>query len=181
VYQAYNTHMEYEDKTVENLENLTQEELDALEAKQNAEIEEEEEEAEPTIDYKAKAEAAERRAATLQRLLNKKGGKTINKTNTVDYSQDILEIKQNLRIDSFAEENGLTKAQARKVFEINSNPTSELLKDPFISEGLKAIARKERVDNATPAGGRATTVNGKSFKEMTEEDRRANYSKLMQG
>jgi hypothetical protein len=173
--------MENEEKQFENLENLTQEELDALEAKQNAEAEEAEEDAEPTIDYKSKFEAAERKAATLQRILNKKGGKTINKTNQDDFAKDILEIKHNLRIDVFAEENGLTKSQARKVFEINSNPTSDILKDPFIAEGLKAIARKDRVDSATPAGGRATTVNGKSFKEMSEEDRKANYSKLMQG
>lgn len=174
--------MKDEDTTVENLENLTQEELDALEAKRNAE-QEEEEEAEPTIDYKAKAEAAERRAATLQRLLNKKG-KTINKTDNKsndDLSKDILEVRQALKIDRFAEDNGLTKAQARKVLELNPNATAETLKDPFIAEGLKAIARKERVDEAIPQGGRTTTVNGKTWKEMTDDERKANYIKMVQG
>lgn len=168
--------------TVENLENLTQEELDALEAKPNAEPEEEEE-TDTTIDYKAKAEAAERRAATLQRLLNKKG-KTINKTDNKsndDLSKDILEVRQALKIDRFAEDNGLTKAQARKVLEINPNANAETLKDPFIAEGLKAIARKERIDEATPQGGRTTTVNGKTWKDMSDDERRANYTKMIQG
>lgn len=172
--------MPNEETQFENLENLTQEELDTLEAKQN-EADNVEDEAEPTIDYKSKFEAAERKAATLQRILNKKGDKTINKTNQVDSSRDILEIKHALKIDSFAEENGLTKTQARKVLEINPNATAETLKDPFIAEGIKAIGRKERVDNATPAGGRVTTVNGKTFKDMNEDERKANYSKMMQG
>lgn len=170
------------EETVENLENLTQEELEALEAKQN-EAEEDEKESEPAIDYKTKAEAAERRAATLQRLLNKKG-KTINKTDNKpndELSKDILEVRQALKIDRFAEENGLTKAQARKVLEINPNATAETLKDPFIAEGLKAIARKERVEEATPQGGRVTTVNGKTWKDMSDDERRANYAKMIQG
>lgn len=179
-YQA-NILMENEDKQFENLENLTQEELETLEAKQNATQDEVEEEAEPTIDYKARLEASERRAATLQRLLNKKGGKTINKTNQDDSSKDIQEIKHALKVDNFAEEHGLTKIQARKVLEINPNATADTLKDPFIAEGIKAMARKERVDNATPSGGRVTTINGKTFKDMTEDERKANYSKMIQG
>lgn len=169
------------EETVKNLENLTQEELDALEAKQNAEPEAEEE-AETPIDYKAKAEAAERRAATLQRLLNKKG-KTINNDNKSnnDLSKDVLEIRQALKIENFAEENGLTKSQARKVLEINPNATAETLKDPFIAEGLKAIARKDRVDEATPQGGKVTTVNGKTWKDMSDDERKANYSKMVNG
>lgn len=167
--------------TVENLENLTQEELDALEAKQN-EAKDDEEEAEPTVDYKAKAEAAERHAATLQRLLNKKG-KTItndNKPNN-DFTKDILEVRQALKIENFAEENGLTKAQARKVFEINPNATAETLKDPFIQAGLERIKRQDRVDDATPQGGRVTTVNGKTWKDMSDDERRANYTKMING
>lgn len=174
--------MNNEENTVENLENLTQEELDALEAKQN-EANSEEEEAETPIDYKAKAEAAERRAATLQRLLNKKG-KTItnndNKSNN-DLSRDIQEVRQALKVDKFAEENGLSKIQARKVLEINPNATAETLKDPFIAEGLKALERKDRVDNAIPQGGKVTTINGKTWKDMSDDERRANYIKVIQG
>lgn len=170
------------EETVENLENLTQEELDALEAKRNAEPEAEEE-TETPVDYKAKAEAAERRAATLQRLLNKKG-KTINKTDNKsndDLSKDIMEVRQALKVDRFAEDNGLTKAQARKVLEINPNATAETLKDPFIAAGLDKIKRQDRVDDATPQGGRVTTVNGKSWKEMSDDERKANYLKMVQG
>lgn len=174
--------MKNEDNTVENLENLTQEELDALEAKQNIDAEKEEDDSETTIDYKAQYEAEKRRAATLQRLLNKKG-KTINNDNKTnnDLTKDVLEIRQALKIDKFAEENGITKAQARKVLEINPNATAETLKDPFIAEGLKAIERRERVENAIPQGGRPTTVNGKTWKEMNDDERRAAYTKMIQG
>ena len=173
---------------VENLENLTNEELDALEAKGN-EADGADDSTDTTVDYKAKYEAeklarekSDRIAAIRQRLLNKKG-KTItndNKPNS-DFTKDILEVRQALKVDAFAEENGLTKAQARKVFEINPNATAETLKDPFIAEGLKAIARKDRVDEATPQGGRVTTVNGKTWKDMSEDERRANYKKVIQG
>lgn len=173
--------MNNEDKQFENLENLNQEELDTLEAELDHSEEKEEEDSTPTIDYKARAEAAERKAATLQRLLNKKSEKTINKTNQDDYSQDIREIKQNLKIENFADEHNLTKAQAKKLFEVNPNPTADTLKDPFIAEGLKALARKDRISNAMPQGGRVSTVGGKSFKEMNEDERRANYAKLLRG
>ena len=169
--------MENEDYTVENLENLTNEELEAME--DNTDIDNND--SEPTIDYKAKAEAAERRAATLQRLLNKKGEKTINKTNTnsQDLSKDIAEIKLARKIDTFAEENGLSRTQAEKVLTLYPSATSETLKDPFIAEGIKALARKERVDMATPRAGRASVINGKSFREMSRDERIANFSKIV--
>ena len=67
------------------------------------------------------------------------------------------------------------------MLEINPNATAETLKDPFIAEGLKAIARKEQIDEATPQGGRTTTVNGKTWKDMSDDERRANYTKMIQG
>ena len=163
--------MNDETNTVENLENLTTEQLEAEVAKLDAT------DSQTSIDWKAKAEEAQKRASMLQRLLNKKDKPTTN-LNNQDLSKDIAEIKFARKIDNFAEENGLTRTQAERVLKIDPNATSETLKDPFIAEGVKAIGRKERVDNATPGTSTTTSVNGKSFKEMTPQERKANFSRI---
>lgn len=165
--------MENNESTVENLENLTTEELEALDQATP--------EPQDSIDYKAKAEAAEKRAAILQRLLNKKD-KTVSPTNTnvtpTETVKDIQEIKFIHKVSTFAEDNNLTKAQAERVLKLYPDATSETLKDPFIAEGLKAIARKERVEDSTPKAGRVTAVAGKGFSEMSEKEREANFTKM---
>jgi len=158
-----------ENTTVENLENLTTEELESLDNDSDTQ--------ETSIDWKAKAEAAEKRAAILQRLMNKKNKPTTNLTNP-ELSKDIAEIKLARKIDTFAEENGLSRVQAERVLKLEPNATAETLKDPFYAEGIKALARKERVDNATPGASSQVSVNGKSFKEMTPQERAANFSKF---
>ena len=158
-----------ENTTVENLENLTTEELESLDNDSDTQ--------ENSIDWKAKAEAAEKRAAILQRLMNKKNKPTTNLTNP-DLSKDIAEIKLARKIDTFAEENGLSRVQAERVLKLEPNANAETLKDPFYAEGIKALARKERVDNATPGASSQVSVNGKTFKEMTPEERAANFSKF---
>ena len=158
-----------ENTTVENLENLTTEELESLDNDFDTQ--------ETSIDWKAKAEAAEKRAAILQRLMNKKNKPTTNLTNP-DLSKDIAEIKLARKIDTFAEENGLSRVQAERVLKLEPNATAETLKDPFYAEGIKALARKERVDNATPGASTQVSVNGKSFKEMTPQERTASFSKF---
>ena len=119
-----------------------------------------------------------------QAFYEKNGGKTnintpINNINTQNISKDIQEIKLGRKIDNFAEDNGLTKAQARKLFEINPNATAETLKDPIYKSIVDTVARIDRVNNATPGAGRASTVAGKSFKEMTRDERIANFSKII--
>jgi hypothetical protein len=165
--------MENNEQPVENLENLTTEELEALDN--------ETPEPQESIDYRAKAEAAEKRAAILQRLLDKKN-KTVPSTNTnvtpTDTVKDIQEIKFIHKVNTFAEDNNLTRAQAERVLKLYPNATGETLKDPFIAEGLKAIARKERVEDSTPRAGRVTAVGGQSFAEMSPQEREANFTKM---
>ena len=162
--------MENEEITVENLENLTPEELEiALSKDENIE-----EEAKST-DWEAKAKHAENKSAMLQRLLNKKD-KTINKTNTnTELEKDIAEIKLSRKVERFAEENNLSRAQAEKVFKLNPNPTAEFLKDPFIASGLEDMTRRGRVDNAMSGGVRSPISSSKSFSEMNENEKEAWY------
>jgi len=159
--------MPNDETTVENLENLTTEELEQLD----------QETPNPT---EAKDEVAElkKRNAILQRLLSKKNKPTNTNLTTPDLSKDIQEIKFARKIDTFAEENGLSRVQAERVLKIEPNATAETLKDPFIAEGIKALARKERVENATPGASNQVSVNGKSFKEMTPQERAANFVKF---
>lgn len=174
--------MNNEDTQFENLENLTQEELDALDTEETTETNEDKP-SEPTIEeFKTRAEQAERRAATLQRLLNKKGEKTINKTTNPNLEKDIQEIKHLNKVMRFAEDNGLTKAQAEKVLSIHPNADAETLKDPFIAEGIKALARKERLAANTPNGKgvNSSTVSSKPYNEMTAAEKDAWYQKAFQ-
>lgn len=159
-----------ESATVENLENLTTEELEALDAQETHT---------PTIEKSDREVELEKRNAILQRLLNKKN-KTVSTTNTnnSDTSKDIQEIKFIHKVATFAEENSLTKTQAERVLKLYPDATSETLKDPFIAEGLKAIARKERVDDATPRAGKVTSIAGKTFAEMTPQERESNFTKM---
>lgn len=175
--------MTNDETQLKDLENLSNEELELKVAEAEAEDDEGTDDSKST-DWEAKAKAAENRAAMLQRLLNKKD-KTITKTNTNksgpgDISKDIEEIRFLRKVDTFAEDNGLTKAQAQRVLSINPNATSETLKDPFFAEGLKAIARKEKVESATPGSGRVAVVNGKSFKELSRDERIANFGKFVE-
>jgi hypothetical protein len=130
--------------------------------------------------YKAEQEEArlqaERNREAAKRRLAQKQPTNTNVNNTV--LKDIAEIKFARKIDTFAEENGLTRTQAERILKLEPNATADTLKDPFYAEGLKAIARKERVENATPGASSQVSVNGKSFKDMTPDERKANFSKF---
>ena len=164
--------MENNETTVENLENLTIEELEALEAKETQISDDE-----PEVDNE-KAELIKRNAI-LQRLLNKKNKTTTNVPNKSNSSdKDIQEIKFIHKVSTFAEEHGLSKMQAERVLKLYPDANSETLKDPFVSEGIKALAKKERVDESTPRQGRVSTMAGKSFKEMSEDERKSNFVRM---
>lgn len=176
--------MENEDTQFGNLENLTTEELEsrvnALD-NNNSQSTVEEDWQSKYAEAQAKAEEAQKRANMMQRLLNKKDKPINNVNNNQVNSNDIAEIKQFHKISSFAENNGLTKAQAEQVLKYNPNATAESLKDPVVSAIVSTLARQERVENATPRSTSANTVNGKTFQTMTRDERVANWSKMVGG
>lgn len=130
--------------------------------------------------YKAEQEevkrTAEQNRENAQRRVNQKQSTKTNLTST-DTNRDIQEIKFIHKVSTFAEENNLTKVQAERVLKLYPDATSETLKDPFIAEGLKAIARKERVEDSTPRTGKVSTIGGKNFSEMTHAEREKNFTK----
>lgn len=130
--------------------------------------------------YKAEQEevkrTAEQNRENAKRRVNQKQPTKTNLTPT-DTNRDIQEIKFIHKVSTFAEENNLTKVQAERVLKLYPDATSETLKDPFIAEGLKAIARKERVEDSTPRTGRVSTIGGKNFSDMTHAEREKNFTK----
>lgn len=164
--------MEYDetqDVDLENNEETSDEQTDELQemADRYAQLELEKK----ALEDKLKADEAIKR-----RLANKKSPveKFDNETKKV---VEILAKEREMR--KYAEENGLTFAQAEKVYSITPNPTKETLNDTFIKAGLEALSRKERVENNTPGSKSAPTVGGKTFREMTREERIANFNKFV--
>jgi len=173
--------MNNEDTQFENLENLTTEELEtrvnALDNNSQSTIDEDWQS--KYLEAQAKAEEAQKRANMMQRLLNKKD-KPINNNNLNNVNtNDLAEIKQFHKTAIFAETAGITKAQAEQVLKYNPNATAESLKDPVVSAIIATMARQEKVENATPRSTSANTINGKTFKDMTREERVVNWPKLV--
>lgn len=55
----------------------------------------------------------------------------------------------------------------------------EVLEHPFIKNGLDAMRRASRASGATPGpSSRSPQVEGKSFKDMTPEERKKNFPKI---
>lgn len=77
----------------------------------------------------------------------------------------------------FGYQNGLSPEETDAVFKIDPNPTKETLKDPFILGGLEHIRKQKRVEDATPSSSkRSQSINGKSWAEMSKEERAKNYA-----
>lgn len=181
--------MKNDEKQLENLENLTDAELEALEKEledKSGSGEGKGKATETVEEIKARLEKAERRNATLQRILNKKGRNTEtiskNNTNNSDLEKDIAEIKFNNKVDVFARDNSLSRAQAEYVLKNFPNANAEILKDPFVAAGLKAMATKERIQDNTPRGRASSPTSGnKPLSEMTPQEKQEWYQSKMSG
>lgn len=80
----------------------------------------------------------------------------------------------------FGLEYGLSREEVQAVFRINPNPSKETLEDPFVKGGLQAIRAKKSLENAIPSSSkRSPTVDGKTWTEMSKEERAKNYSTVM--
>lgn len=80
----------------------------------------------------------------------------------------------------FGLEHGLSREEVTAIFKINSNPSKETLNDPFVKGGLQAIRAKKAIENATPGSSkRSATVDGKTWTEMSKEEKAKNYSTVI--
>jgi hypothetical protein len=81
----------------------------------------------------------------------------------------------------FGYEHQLSPQETDNLFRFaNGRDPAETFKDPFFQAGLKESRRQQKVDDAVPSGtGRSPRVAGKTFGEMTAEERRANWDKIV--
>jgi len=102
----------------------------------------------------------------------------------IEETDDIKATVQELKLESqkrqFGYLHGLSPEETDHVFRINQNPTKELLDDPFIRGGLEAVKAKNKIQNATPSSSSVSSkkVDGKTWAEMTTEERKANFNKF---
>lgn len=93
---------------------------------------------------------------------------------------DVKELKQIEKKRQFGYKHSLSPEETDKLFRFagDSDP-AEALKDPFFQAGLAEFRKAQRVADAIPsATNRSTLVEGKSFSEMTPEEREKNWSKI---
>lgn len=96
------------------------------------------------------------------------------------FVKDIAELKLAEKKRQFGYKNGLSPEETDKLFRYagDTNP-DEVLKDPFFQSGLKEFRRTNRVQDAIPSSSnRSTKVDGKTFAEMTSEERSKNWDKI---
>lgn len=136
-------------------------------------------------DVQAKLEEKEREIAKLKAIIIRKKEnekKHINNDNPADddIRQSVAELKKAEEKRQFGYEHNLAPNVVDYLFKIKGNPTAEDLKDPFIVGGIQALTRKERVEENTPGSSRqSTSVNGKDFFSLSEDDKAKNYDKVV--
>jgi glycyl-tRNA synthetase beta subunit len=126
----------------------------------------------------AKLQAERNREAAKRRLSQKQPNNSNLNQSTL---KDLEEVKLALKVENLSEQTGFTKQQIKDVLKMIPNATVETFTNPLISDGLKEQLRKASLQANTPGAGKPATVNGKTFKEMTKEERQANFGKMIQG
>lgn len=101
----------------------------------------------------------------------------ITKTKPRELDDDIVKTVQELKTienkRQFGFDHGLSPEETDAVFKFaNGNPTKETLDHPFIKAGIDSLRSAKRVEANTPSSSQRSSVfGGKSFVEMSEEDR----------
>lgn len=121
------------------------------------------------------------RAKNAEEKLKNFKPETITKTEPSDeVLKDISELKLAEQKRQFGYENNLSPDQTDKVFQLTNNkPTKEILEDDFVKAGLQALKSKQRVENNIPSPNRVVTVKGKSFSELSRDDKISNFGDYM--
>lgn len=171
------------EQELENQDSLnTDEEL-------NLELEDETEQGEGSdgeVNWELKAKELEAKNKQLFARI-KKNEQRIEKPKTNSTTEDLSDIRETVKNLSLSEkkrqfgyEHNLSPEETDAVFRLNPNPDKKTLEDPFIKGGLEAIRAKKRIEGAIPSStGKVPTVNGKTWAQMTAEERQANFSNVM--
>jgi hypothetical protein len=141
---------------------------------------------EAEVDWKQKASELEAKNKQLFARL-KKGEQKTEKPQD-NSSSDVVDVKDAVKKLQMAEnkrqfgyEHNLSPDEVDAIFKINPNPDASTLKDPFVRGGIQMLRAKKRVENATPSTSRtSTTINGKSWSELSTKEKEQNFDKFRQ-
>lgn len=98
-----------------------------------------------------------------------------------DVVSDVKELKQIEKKRQFGYRNSLSPEETDLLFKVagNEDPV-EVLKGDDFKDLLQVRRRRTQVANAIPSSSnRSTIVEGKSFKDMTKEEREKNWDKIV--
>jgi len=102
-----------------------------------------------------------------------------------ELEKDVAGLKISEEKRSFGHANNFSPEETDHVFAFAAGAgkkPSEVLEHPFIKSGIAAMRQQQGTDDATPGpSGRSPIVEGKTFKEMDDKDRRKNFDKVVQG
>ena len=96
---------------------------------------------------------------------------------------DRLELSEEKR--NFGHQHNYSPAEVDKIFAyaagLNKKPV-DVLEDTFITGAIDAARRQERIASGTPRGSnRVPMVEGKTFGQMNDEERAANFQNIVRG
>ena len=99
-------------------------------------------------------------------------------------NDDIRQTVQSLQLAEtkrqFGYQNGLSPEETDHIFKINSNPTKEILEDPFVKGGLQAIRARRRVEDNTPqTSSRSPRFELPKKEDLTPDDKQKAFEDFM--
>lgn len=131
-----------------------------------------------TVDYKA--EAAKWKAIALRKKDKKPSDKLQTPEQKPDYANDIEFLKLAEKKRQVGYKHGLSPEETDRLFRFaGKEDPDEVFKDPFFQAGLKEFRAQKAVEGAIPSStNHSRKIDGKTFAEMTPEERKKNWSKI---
>lgn len=173
------------DVSQNNNETLEVESKDSVEEEPVSDSEEslEAEQDSDQIDWKSRAIKAEKAIENAKKS-QKQEAKPVKKTAIAnpegDLRAEIEALKLAERKRQFGYEHGLSPKETDRVFQINSDPDTDTLKDPFIKAGIEALRRQDRVaNNSLAPSAKSGTFNPKKFNKLSAQEKDAEFRRFM--
>lgn len=92
----------------------------------------------------------------------------------------LSELEMERKKREFGHHHGLSPEETDTAFRFNPKDPKQSLEHPFFKAGLEATRSQKRAESATPSTSkRSAVVNGKSYEEMTPDERKEHYSKVL--
>ena len=119
-----------------------------------------------------------------EEALLKENRKSSLKTKPSEVDDEIVSDVKSLKLAEkkrqFGYKHSLSPEETDRLFRYAADADpEEALKDPFFQAGLKEFRREKRVKEAIPSSSnRSAKVDGKTFSEMTSEERAKNWNKM---